>query len=164
MAEVSHGGVKSGKGERGSAGLDIDGYGFGAGWMNFGGFHSYVHMERSFWRLQERQAVWDRPECGGMVFWRRTRDSNPRSLRSTDFKSAAFDRSASPPRTIHILDESASFRHCFPGNSARIPLAVAFLRSPFCSLPKRLKCSVVSQGSRATVFGEGVCGVCCTVL
>src|SRR4030042_1100049 len=38
--------------------------------------------------------------------WRREQDSNPRTFRSTVFKTAAFDLSAIPPLTIQICIHS----------------------------------------------------------
>ncbi len=35
--------------------------------------------------------------------WRRGRDSNPRSFRSTVFKTATFDRSVTPPQHFALL-------------------------------------------------------------
>ena len=37
-----------------------------------------------------------------VVFWRREQDSNPRTFRSTVFKTAAFDHSAIPPDTLQF--------------------------------------------------------------
>ena len=64
---------------------------------------------------------------GKIFVWRRGRDSNPRSFRSAVFKTAAFGRSATPPRIeskygLHQGDYKGirDFEY-YPGSMASTP-------------------------------------------
>src|SRR5439155_10127079 len=57
---------------------------------------------------------------GSSESWRRGWDSNPRTFRSTAFKTAAFDRSAtSPPRRIAVIERHPPVA-CFERGPAAI--------------------------------------------
>ena len=43
------------------------------------------------------------PLRSGRYLWRREQDSNPRTFRSTVFKTAAIDHSAIPPHIVHAI-------------------------------------------------------------
>src|SRR5512133_2251427 len=42
---------------------------------------------------------------GRYHYWRREQDSNPRTFRSTVFKTAAIDHSAIPPYVVHAIPQ-----------------------------------------------------------
>jgi hypothetical protein len=47
----------------------------------------------------------------GRCIWRREQDSNPRTFRSTVFKTAAIDHSAIPPHVFYVTPRRESCQH-----------------------------------------------------